>query len=467
MKEIHVNAYTKSDGTHVKEHYRTIESNGNTTTPQNQSQNFNSNPVLTGGVSIDVDARDILQGGISSGGIDWGSIGSAIGKVAIVAVNVAAKAAPIALQMYQAVQSSNGSAIQYLKPQFDNSIKSLEETQKVIKQNLDNNLNKLTTAKNQDEYANLYKSFVKENEIYKRTADAITRIKYAAENQDYETVVNELNNYKNLQNSVISDSFMNNQVDLNKRQAGKNTQQYKPDFSSMNYAPVPSPYMNANTQPDYGLNKNIEDYIKNSPQLMKEIIDEKLNFIDNKTAYKVVHDGTEFWNAASQGIENNDYMKNNGVQIKNVHEIPSHELQITIASKLQTQGLSIDNTKGIIFFEDSDISKSIANSAKFKDLIKSNKEKLLCGKVLHKESINYAKLNPNLWGALGKVDVIKTYIDENGNLISTIIDTYEFNQDDKRKLIQMGRSAQDAGLIETFFVVIPIKIPYKIWSKWK
>ena len=250
-------------------------------------------------------------------------------------------------------------------------------------------------------------------------------------------------------------------------QAGKNTQQYKPDFSSMNYAPVPSPYMNANTQPDYGLNKNIEDYIKNSPQLMKEIIDEKLNFIDNKTAYKVVHDGTEFWNAASQGIENNDYMKNNGVQIKNVHEIPSHELQITIASKLQTQGLSIDNTKGIIFFEDSDISKSIANSAKFKDLIKSNKEKLLCGKVLHKESINYAKLNPNLWGALGKVDVIKTYIDENGNLISTIIDTYEFNQDDKRKLIQMGRSAQDAGLIETFFVVIPIKIPYKIWSKWK
>lgn len=76
-----------------------------------------------------------------------------------------------------------------------------------MKQNLDNNLNKLTTTKNQDEYANLYKSFVKENEIYQRTANAITRIKYASENQDYKTVVNELDNYKKLQNSVISNSF--------------------------------------------------------------------------------------------------------------------------------------------------------------------------------------------------------------------------------------------------------------------
>lgn len=147
MKEIHVNAYTKSDGTLVKEHYRTIDSSGNTITPQGQSQNFNSNLVLTGGISMDVDAGDIHQGAISAGGIDWGSIGSAIGKVAVVAVNVAAKAAPIALQMYQAVQSSNGSVIQSLKPQLDNSIKSLEETQKVMKQNLDNNLNKLSSAK--------------------------------------------------------------------------------------------------------------------------------------------------------------------------------------------------------------------------------------------------------------------------------------------------------------------------------
>lgn len=223
MKEIHVNAYTKSDGTHVKEHYRTIDSDGNTITPQGQRQNFNSIPVLTDGVSMDVDAGDILQGGVSTGGIDWGNIGSAIGQAVLKAADAAIKAAPIALQMYQAVKSSNDSAIQYLKPQFDNSIKSLEETQKVIKQNLDNNLNKLTTAKNQDEYANLYKSFVKENEIYKRTADAITRIKYAAENQDYEIVVNELEYYKNLQNSVISDSFMNNQVDFSKMQASKNT----------------------------------------------------------------------------------------------------------------------------------------------------------------------------------------------------------------------------------------------------
>ena len=46
-----------------------------------------------------------------------------------------------------------------------------------MKQNLENNLKKLTSTKNQDEYAALYKSFVNENEIYKQNSDAINKIK--------------------------------------------------------------------------------------------------------------------------------------------------------------------------------------------------------------------------------------------------------------------------------------------------
>ena len=48
MKEIHVNAYTKKDGTHVKEHYRTIDSNDFTVATESYNQTSASTPVLTG-----------------------------------------------------------------------------------------------------------------------------------------------------------------------------------------------------------------------------------------------------------------------------------------------------------------------------------------------------------------------------------------------------------------------------------
>lgn len=466
MKEIHVNAYTKSDGTHVKEHYRTIDSNGYTITPGNNSLNFQSNPVLTGRISMDVNPGDILEGEVSAGGIDWGNIGSAIAGIAVVAANVAIKAAPIALKMYQATQSQNTSQAQYLKPQLENSIMGLEDTQKIMKQNLDNKLEKLTSTKSQNEYANLYKSFAKENETYKKTAYSLTKIKHAAEDKDYETVMNELDNYKNLQNNVISDSFMNNQVDLSKMQSNQNTQQYKPDLSSMNYAPVPSPYQNANTQPDWRTNQNNGDFIQDNPQLMKKALDIMINSGNKATLGKYINDGTQFWNASTNDL-NNEYMNDNGITIQNIHEIPSHELKIKVASKLKSQKLNVDNTKGVIFYENSDISKSIANSVKFKEFVNSNKDTLLNGQVIKEGSINYPKSDPNLWGALGKVDIMNTYIDGNGNIISTVIDTYEFNPNDPRVLVRMGKSAQDGGLSKPYFTVIAIKIPKAIWLQWK
>lgn len=462
MKEIHVSAYTKSDGTHVKEHFRTIDSDGYAITSQNSSQNFNSSPVLTGGVS--------------TGRIDWGNIGSAIGQVAVVAANVAIKAAPIALQMYQAVQSRNTSVAENLKPQFESSIKGLEETQKIMKQNLDNNLNKLTSAKNQDEYANLYKSFTKENETYKRTADSITRIKYAAENQDYETVVNELDNYKNIQNNVISESFMNNQIDFSKMQSEQNPQQYKPDLSGTNYAPMPSPYQSAHMSPNWlgGFHQafqnqmdNLENSLLESPESIKSFLDDSLNKINRTTHGQFIQDGTEFWNASSPNNMANPYMNDNGVVINNVHEIPSHELKMTIASKLQKQRLSIDKTKGIVFYQDSHISNEIAHSKEFKTHILKNKDALLKGSIIAKSGLSYSPINPNTWGAIGKADIINTYIDEYGNIISKVIDTYDFNPKDSRILVRMGKAIQDAGMIEPYFSVIPIKIPKKIWSQWK
>lgn len=463
MKEIHVNAYTKKDGTHVKEHYRTIDSNNFTVAQSTDNQTSSSTPILTGGVSMDVDLNQTKN---LHNSFNLDNIDPIIRQVIKAAANVALPAIPIASQIYQAAHLSDINTVNNLMPHLNNAVNFLTENQKVMKQNLENSLKKLTSTKNQDEYAALYRSFVNENEIYKKNAEVINKIKYATQNKDYEMVVKELDNYMNLQNNIIRNIVANPPINSQPIIERNSTAQEKPNINSMNFAPYPSPYLNSYTSPDYGINKNIEDYIKNSPQLMQKIIDDKLNFINKNTHYKFVPDGTEFWNAASHGLDNSNYIKDNGIILKNVYDIPSSLLKFEVISKLNTQGLNINNTRGVVFFQDSTISKAVANSKKFKDFIKVNKNTLITGNIIPKDSLSY-KLNLNLFGALGKADVINTYIDQNDNLISIIIDTYEFNKNDKRKLIQMGRSVQDAGLLETFFVVIPIKIPKEIWSKWK
>lgn len=470
QKEIHVNSYTKNDGTHVKEHYRTIDSNGST--PTITSQGFDSTPVLSGGISMDV--GDILQSGVSAGGIDWGNIGSAIGQAAAVAANIAIKAAPIALQMYQAVKSANNSAVEYLKPQFDSSIKGLEETHNFMKQNLDKKITKLAETKDQKDYTNLYNSFTKEYANYQNSAASINRIKHASQNQDYETVLSELENYKNLQNKVVSSSFMENNVDLSKIQPDTNIEQYKPDLAIMNYSPVSTPYLNANVSPNWisGINQGIQNQMNNlserlleSPESIKSFLDTGLNKVNSLTHGQFIQDGAEFWNASSNNLHN-PYMDDNGVIINNVHDIPSHELKFNVASKLQKQGLHIDKTKGIIFYQDSHVSKAIENSKEFQAYILQNKDALLKGEVLKKGDLNYPITNSNMWGALGKAGIINTYIDENGNVISTVIDTYDFNPNDPRLLVRMGKAIQDAKMLEPYFSIITIKIPQAIWSKW-
>lgn len=474
MKEIHVNAYTKSDGTHVKEHYRTIDSDGYTITPQGQRQNFNSVPVLTGGVSMDVDAGDILQGGVSTGGIDWGNIGSAIGQTVLKAADAAIKAAPIALQMYQAVKSSNDSAIQYLKPQFNNSIKSLEETQKVMKQNIDNNLNKLSSAKNQEEYANLYKSFTKENETYKKTSDSITRIKHAASNNDYETVVSELDNYKNLQKNVISDSFMNNQVDFSKMQASKNTQQYKPDLSGMNYAPIPSPYMNANTQPDWwsdfansiskevkNLNLNPGSFLESYPNLQKLGIDMAMSYFGN---LENDYDAKELWKAASHDFKySNNYINKNGTIVNSVNELPER-LRAIVSEKLQGQ-FGIKDKLGVIFKPESTLSQAIAKSPELREHILKNIDKLKRGETIIKESACLDS-NKNLEYALKHADILYTQMDTQGNITALVLDTYDFNAGDEDWRVQIARNVQENGLLSQYYTINIIVIPWQEWLNW-
>ena len=118
--------------------------------------NMESGSVLQGGVSVD--AGFPTGGGI---GDVLGGIGGVFGTV----VSTGLALAPIVLQMYQAMNSGNVQATEYLKPQFNTKIKQLDTQVAQMKTNIDNNIIKLVNAKNK-----------KQNILYKKTAGVLLKI---------------------------------------------------------------------------------------------------------------------------------------------------------------------------------------------------------------------------------------------------------------------------------------------------
>jgi hypothetical protein len=69
----------------------------------------------------------------------------------------------------------------------------------------------------------------------------------------------------------------------------------------------------------------------------------------------------------------------------------------------------------------------------------------------------------NLYHALHFVDLMNIHIDEKDNLCLKILDTYDFNPNEKSILVQTARDLQEKGKLETFYTITEIKIPYDKW----
>lgn len=388
MKEIHVNAYTKKDGTHVKEHYRTIDSNNFTVAQSTDNQTSASTPVLTGGVSMDVNLNQV------NNGIDWDNVGSIIRQVINTTANVALSALPIASQIYQAASLSDKNMVNDLMPHLNNAVNSLTDNQKIMKQNLENNLKKLTSTKNQDEYAALYKSFVNENEIYKKNADALNKIKYATQNKDYEMVVKELDNYMNLQNNIIRNIAANNPINSQPGIERNTPTQYKTNLNSMNFAPYPSPYINSYTQPDV---------IKINPL---RFINDTMNQ-DRPDAKKFMDMALAFPDAYSRTPE---YM----IIPKKFNKAVSKHLNVDIPR----------DWNGVAFEDNSPTSQNLSNSSQLQQQVVSLYRN---GKFLSDKIPIELNQDKNLHYSVGHGTIIRPNVDKNGYFKGILFDWYDFD----------------------------------------
>ena len=432
MKEIHVNAYTKKDGTHVKEHYRTIDSNNFTVAQSTDNQTSSSTPILTGGVSMDVDPNQTKN---LHNSFNLDNVSPIIRQVINTAANVALPAIPIAFQIYQAAHFSDINTVNNLMPHLNNAVNSLTENQKVMKQNLENSLKKLTSTKNQDEYAALYRSFVNENEIYKKNAEVINKIKYATQNKDYEMVVKELDNYMNLQNNIIRNIVANPPINSQSIIKRNNTAQDKPNINSMNFAPYPSPYLNSYTQPDV---------IKVNP----------LRFI-NDTMNQKRPDAKKFMDMAlafpDTYAQTPEYM----VIPKKFNKAVSKHLNVDIPN----------NWNGIVFEDDSPTSQNLSNSPQLQQQVVSLYRN---GKFLSDKIPIELNQDKNLHYSVGHGTILRPQIDKNGYFKGTLFDWYDFDclpidrQNLQTNIINDAAFIlQKIKLLKNNYTFIPIKFKWE------
>ena len=173
------------------------------------------------------------------------------------------------------------------------------------------------------------------------------------------------------------------------------------------------------------------------------------------------NDAVNFWNIASQNLwkkQADDYIKGNGKFYKNmkdvINDFPQYKKQIQEKVKSQFKK---DDVPGIVFHENSSVAKAIKKSAELNDFINKNAAALKSGKEVT-GSLGFNS-DANLHNAFGKVDILSAKL--NGKYIEFILlDTYDFNPNEKNWKVQMGYSAQKAGLLHPYFTIV--KCRYKI-----
>ena len=351
-----------------------------------------------------------------------GSIGGVLGAVAAVGLELA----PIVLQMYQEMNSGNGQAVEYLKPQFDTKIKQLDTQVAQIKTNIDNSIAKLVNAKNQAEYSKIYEPLQKDWQEYQHAKNIVNRIKVHANNGDFQSVANDLGNFvSNNQKQIISDLLQPNiklQNSVNNAKEIINKYHLDDKFkyalshntSGINHSADFTDYGNGNIKINNFLNKN-----RPNAKEMANIFLAKPQNIPLSKEYSYIPKG-------NANILNYKY-KLFGTN----KEIPK-------------------NWEGIVFNQYSSLSKNVSNSIEMQNEIRAKFNIMKANTLNDKLEVDFSQ-DSNLHLSIGHATVLEPYIDSQGYFHGILFDKYDFDL-----LYKMAYKNPVTYIINDIFFIIQI-----------
>ena len=208
-----------------------------------------------------------------------------------------------------------------------------------------------------------------------------------------------------------------------------------------------------------------------NPQNQRSTIDDYSNVVNdafmglvNKAAldvgilgygkFKHEPDALAMWDIASEPLwnKNNDYISKNGALYNNISSLADEYTQYKskIKEKVKSQ-FGKEDVPGIVFHENSSVANAISRSQELNDFVNKNATVLKSGKEVT-GSLGFNS-DANLHNAFGKVDVLSAKM-KNGYIDVTILDTYDFNPNEKDWKVQMGYSVQKADLLYPYYTVV-------------
>lgn len=418
-KDVHVNAYTRSDGTEVKEHYRSAPSDSSVDGPTETYQE---------GAPVDAEAADELQipqDGILKGRISYNVYPKAPEEKSIDIKEVLEKAKQISVLLAKDSIIHSDNIVNTLE--LAKTIDLLENGHRTYIQKAQQLLNYIIGTIDKIEYQAAYKQYAKLHEINTNNANVLNRIKYSNSIGDYETLAKDLQNFNSDFDKVV-----------------KRNKMERPIFKEI--APYP-------------LNNRF-----NIPFVAGYLVDigspaYSALFYQNK-----LYDFINMWAAASGDFTySRNYIKNNGNLVYSVSDLPDPNFQNIVRDKLRKSNMS--DSIGIIYNSESFLSQQIVYSDEFRYYFLKNKENLLKGNVVKNQS-TYLGKDKNLAYSLGHVDIPYTFIDHDGTLNSLILDVYDFDSNTKNGGVLLAKIAQDFGYARKYYSINIIKIPRTIWGTW-
>ena len=132
----------KKDGTRVREHIRTIDSD--TQSEESGSSYMDKTPLLQGGISYNEtekteDLKEVIKKGLQ-----------------------------ILSLTSQICNEKNNQSVKNLKPQLTEQIKLMDSNLIQMKKDIDNSVSNLVNAKNQEEYSKKYEPVLKKYDEYQK-----------------------------------------------------------------------------------------------------------------------------------------------------------------------------------------------------------------------------------------------------------------------------------------------------------
>lgn len=218
-------------------------------------------------------------------------------------------------------------------------------------------------------------------------------------------------------------------------------------------------------EPEY--EDEADDKLAEILRKLKELIERIKNFIKQQLRNKIIEEGVEipadYWGKAFKTKSEED-LKAAG--LKRLSEIKDYDLRRFIQRKYKVD-LSIP------VFEvkpKHDLYKSLLNSRELKNFINKYYNDIKAGKYSD-SSISYVFEQFDLKGTIHKCEIYHPHIDEDGNIVFTIVDLYDFENLSNQPidyeepdsifptLNNIAVWLQNNHLQARYVIIIPMKIP--------